>query len=167
MGTEQSRSGFESVQPQRNRWVSGTISGLVAGALFGIILQDVGMMSTIGSLYGVETALVGWIAHLVHSVVFGLVFVALMRWEPLEKYDGRLVPMILLGIVYGVVLWMLAASIVLPAWLGVVTGTAATIPTLSGTSLAGHLVFGIVLGGVYPFLSGTVEVLPRRGEQTT
>jgi hypothetical protein len=167
MGTEQSASAFGYDSTRRNRWVSGTVAGLASGLVFGVLLQSMGMMPTIASLYGSGSVVVGWLAHMVHSVVFALVFVAVLRLGPFEQYDGRLVPTLLLAIGYGIVLWVFGAAIVMPAWLSVVTTASPTVPVIDMQSLVGHVVYGVVLGTVYPVAAGTVDLLPRRGEQAT
>ena len=166
MGTEQSTS-FEYGSTQRNHWVSGTVAGLASGLVFGVLLQSIGMMPTIASLYGGESVLVGWVAHMFHSVVFALGFVAALQRGPFAKYDGSLVPTLLLAIGYGLLLWVFGAAIVMPAWLSVVTTASPAIPVINTQSLVGHVVYGIVLGAVYPVAAGAVDILPRRGEQAT
>ena len=166
MGTRQSRR-FEYEGVQRNRWVSGTIAGIASGLVFGVLLQSMGMMPTIASLYGSESVLIGWVAHLVHSVVFAIGFVAALGRSPFAQYDGKLVPTLLLAIGYGILLWVFGAAIVMPAWLSVVTPASPAIPVINAQSLVGHVVYGVVLGTVYPVLVGAVDLLPRRGEQAT
>lgn len=41
-----------------------------------------GGLPVIGALYGVETAAIGWITHLFHSIVFALLFVAAGLFMP-------------------------------------------------------------------------------------
>ncbi|WP_132059296.1 hypothetical protein [Halorussus amylolyticus] len=131
----------------RNTWSSAAIAGLAGGLAFGILLQAMGMMPTIAALYGGESAAIGWLAHLFHSVVFGLVFAALVVRTDYRDTDARTLS--LLGAGYGVVLWVVAAAIAMPLWLGALGLDAPAIPNLDVASLAGHLVYGVVLGAVF------------------
>lgn len=57
--------------------------------------------------------------------------------------------MLLLGVLYGTALWLVAAAVVMPLWLGAVGFAGAPpLPNLNPTSLVVHLAFGAVLGVV-------------------
>lgn len=144
----ESRTGYSD-----GKWQAGAIGGLLAGVVMGVMLQ---MMMTpvitraIPALYGMDGAIVGWIAHLFHSVVFGLIFVAIVSTTPLSKYTDTTVRSAGLGIVYGIVIWVIAAGIVMPLWLsGVGFPNAPPLPNFNPMSLVGHLVYGVILGAVY------------------
>jgi uncharacterized membrane protein YagU involved in acid resistance len=138
-------------------WITGGISGLVAGIVMGIMLQ---MMMTpvittaIPALYGANGLVAGWIAHLVHSIVFGLIFAAIVVSIPsLRGYADRLTTSAGLGIVYGVLVWIVAAGIVMPIWLGAVGfPMVPPLPNFNPMSLVGHVVYGVILGGLFPLL---------------
>lgn len=151
---------FDYGEPARSRWVAGAIGGFAGGVLFGILLQMMGMMPTIGMLVGVESAVVGWLVHLVLSVAFGLVFAATMMQSSLDRAARRVVPSTAMALGYGVVLWIVAAGIVMPLWLGAVAGLAAPVPYLTLPSLVGHLVYGIGLGVAYPLVLGSAHPSP-------
>lgn len=134
-------------------WFGGILSGLAAGIVFGIIMQ---MMMTpvitemIPALYGFGSGLaLGWSIHLLHSAVFGLVYVALTSVNSISRYANALPAGIGLGLVYGLVVWITAASIVMPVWIGVVTPMTPPVPDFNPMSAIGHAVFGAVLGGLY------------------
>lgn len=134
-----------------NRWVAGAVGGIVGGVGFGILLQFVmGIMPVIGALYGVESLLAGWIAHLFNSLVFGLVYAGLAatpRFAAWARDVGRGAG---LGAAYGVVLWIVAAGIVMPIWLDVVGfASPPPLPNLTVMGLIGHLVYGVLLGVVF------------------
>jgi uncharacterized membrane protein YagU involved in acid resistance len=127
-------------------WSDAVLGGLAGGLAFGILLQMMGMMPVIAALYGMESVTAGWIAHLFHSVVFALVFAAAVaRTEYRHASVGRTTA---LGAGYGVVLWIVAAAIVMPLWLGAL-GMDAPFPNFDVNSLVGHLVYGAVLGAVF------------------
>lgn len=126
--------------------VSG--AALVAGIVMGLYLQFVaGLLPVVGALYSVESQAVGWITHQFHSVVFGLLFAAGVTRPTLRGYDG-VGQRTLLGIGWGVVLWLVAAGLIMPLWLQLV-GIGAMTPNLTVTGLVGHVVWGAVLGGGY------------------
>ena len=127
-------------------WSSALLGGLAGGLGFGLLLQMMGAMPVIASLYGMESVTAGWVAHLFHSVVFALVFAAALTRT---KYRNAGVGLITaLGAGYGAVLWVVAAAIVMPLWLTAL-GTDAPFPNFDLTSLVGHLVYGVLLGAVF------------------
>jgi hypothetical protein len=135
-------------------WTTAVFAGLGAGIVMGLMIQFVmGIMPVIGALYGAEGLVTGWVAHLVHSVVFALVFAAAVSRPPLSKYAESPVSAAGLGLVYGVLLWVVAAAIVMPIWMGAVGLPSPGVPNLNPQSLVGHVVFGVLLGGLYAVLS--------------
>ncbi|WP_338740081.1 ATP-binding protein [Haloplanus salilacus] len=127
----------------------GAAAGLIAGVAMGLPTQFVtGRMDVIGALYGVDNVPVGWITHQYHSVFFALLFVvATVTW----LRDDDWWTTTLLGGGYGVFLWFVAAGVVMPLWLRAV-GVPAPVPNLNVPSLATHVLWGVVLGGVYGWL---------------
>lgn len=131
----------------RRTWSNAMLGGLAGGLAFGILLQMMNMMPVIAALYGMESVAVGWIAHLFHSLAFALVFAAgVARTEYRNAGIGQITA---LGAGYGVVLWLVAAAIVMPLWLGALGMDAPAIPNLDAASLLGHLIYGVVLGAVF------------------
>lgn len=136
------------------RLSEAAVAALVAGVLMGWLLSTfAGILPIIGALYGVSNAVVGWIVHLFHSVVFGVAFAAVV-WHP--RWPGTLgtaTGATAAGLAYGVVLSLLAAGVVMPAWLQLV-GMDAQLPNLSFVGLVGHLVWGGALGALIGQLRG-------------
>lgn len=136
-------------------WRGAVAAGLAAGVAMGALMAIAmpGALSTaIPALYGAEGALVGVTAHLAHSAVFGVLFAALVRYGGLGRYADDIGASTSLGIAYGIVLWIVAASIVMPAWLGAM-GMETTVPTFDVVSLGAHAVYGAVLGALFPAMS--------------
>ncbi|MFB6284338.1 MAG: sensor histidine kinase [Halobacteria archaeon] len=126
-----------------------TVAGFSGGVAMGLYFRYVTeTLPVIGALYGVEDPVVGWITHLFHSVVFGLVFVAVVA-SP-SVYRRRLSSTEIVGsaVAWGVLLWFFAAGIVMPIWLDLV-GRGGSLPTLSFTGLVSHILYGVTLGSVY------------------
>lgn len=132
-----------------------TVAGLVAGVGMGLLLQAfTGAIPIIGALYGVETMAVGWITHLFHSVVFGVAFAAALSRPHLARIAGTPARTVLLGVGYGVLLWLFAAGVAMPIWLNAV-GTPAPIPNLQPMSLLTHVVWGAILAATFLALPAT------------
>lgn len=133
-------------------------AAVAAGVAMGIYMQfSMGLLPVIGSLYGIENELIGWITHLFHSVVFGLLFAATLARPTFARCDG-LLKRNAVGIGWGIVLWLLAAGMIMPIWLHLV-GQEALLPNLTGPGLLAHLLWGVVLATVYSGLVGREAVL--------
>lgn len=126
-------------------WIGAITGGLVAGIGMGLIMHFVmGAMPLIGGLYGQPTVAIGWAAHLVHSIVFALVFAAVVMRTSLREYG--LLGMIGLGAAYGIVLELAAAGVVLPIWANAVGLGPLPVPFIVPIGFVTHLVYGILLG---------------------
>lgn len=125
-------------------------ASIAAGVMMGVLIQwRAGVVPVIGALYGVPNPFVGWITHLFHSVVFGMVFAGLLVVVPTRFSDtmsGRLA----VGAGWAIFLWLFAAGVVMPIWLRLL-GMGAPIPNLTSASFIGHLVWGASLALFYHF----------------
>lgn len=129
-----------------------TVAALVAGVLMGFIIQSLsGGLPVIGALYGVESVAVGWVTHLFHSVVFGVLFAAVVTRPEVQRLVSTLPAVALVGVGYGIVLWLVAAGLLMSAWLNLV-GIPTPVPSLGQVGLVGHVIWGGVLGGVFALL---------------
>ena len=128
------------------RLTEATAAAMIAGVFMGGLLSSLtGTMPVIGSLYGVSNAVIGWIVHLFHSVVFGVAFASAV-WPP--RWRARLGTAVwapVAGVVFSLVLTLFAAGIVMPLWLQAV-GFQVALPNLSFVGLLGHLLWGGMLG---------------------
>lgn len=132
------------------RLQDAVVASLVAGFVMGGLLAAVmGVIPVIGALYGASNAIVGWITHLFHSVVFGLAFAAAVTHPSVRSRISGHHVCVALGVLYGVALSLVAAGVVMPLWLRAV-GIPAPVPNLSVAGLVGHAVWGAVLGGTVP-----------------
>lgn len=134
-------------RPIERRWVGGAVAGLAAGVVFGLYLQFVvGVLpATVGSAE-VETLTADWAIHLFHSVGFALVYAGLTSSPRTEEYADRPVTGALLGAGYGVVVWLVAVAVALAFWTIANSVWVLPIPSPSLSNLAGHLLYGVVLG---------------------
>lgn len=135
-------------------WKGGALAGLLAGIAMGVMLtvQMTPVIEVaIPALYGLEGMAAGWPAHLFHSLALGVVFAGVA--SALPQYSASVGRSTALGVGYGVVLWVVLAAIVMPIWLGVVGFPGAPpLPNFDPQSLVGHVVYGLVLGVVFPYV---------------
>lgn len=147
MSSETHESATMTWTPTR-LWGGAVAGGLVAGVGMGLIMHFVmNAMPLVGGLFGQPTVLAGWIAHLAISVVFALGFAAIVARTSFREYG--LLGLIGLGAVYGVVLEIVAAGFVLPLWANAVGLGPLPVPFLVPMGFLTHIVYGVVLGGVF------------------
>lgn len=131
-------------------WKAGVIGGLggglVFGALMSIMMPDI-IAEAIPGMYGFEGGVAGWTIHMVHSAVLGVVFAGIASAVP--QYTNTLGKSVGVGIVYGVALWVVLASFVMPAWVGAMLPMTPPVPNINPISLVGHIAYGGLLGVLY------------------
>jgi hypothetical protein len=151
----------ETTAPGVNRITlsRAVLAGVVGGIAFGIPLQFViERMPAIGALYtgGDPSLAVGWVAHLFHSAIFGLVFGLLSEARPVARLMRDNVGIAgFVGLGYGVALWSINIAFVWPVWLDTVGFPPAaewSVPFLAARPLMGHLIYGVTLGVVFFYL---------------
>jgi hypothetical protein len=126
--------------------VSGLFSGLLAGIVMGLYLVFAGLLAGQGvagylAYFGLGkavTPLAGLMLHLAISGIYGIIFGVVRHWVGLDRRQA--VPRWLVGLVYGLITWVLAVYLILPG-LG---SSLNQIPTLH--FVLAHAVFGLVLG---------------------
>lgn len=134
-------------------WFDATLAGLAAAVPMGLVMHfGLGVMRFVGALYGVRTSLGGWALHVAIAVLFALVFAAVVSAEELAPYARSPVTGAALGVVWAMVLWLIAASIIQPIWSGAVTPQNPAIPTVRPRTGGTHLIYGLVLGSVFGYL---------------
>lgn len=148
-----------------NEWIAGATGGFGGSIFFGLIMQFVMppplLEIVIPAMYGIAgpALAAGWALHLFHGVVLGLVYVALVQFEPFREPARRLGGSIVLGVGYGVLTTVVLAVLVMPVWLSVVGFPAAPpFPNIAipGTivSLMGHIVYAIPVAVSYALAAG-------------
>ncbi|MES3160539.1 MAG: histidine kinase [Halorubrum sp.] len=138
-------------------WQAGVAGGLAGGLVFGALMSVMtpGVLEMgIPAMYGIEgpAGAIGWAIHMSHGAVIGLGFTALAGLKPdLSESTGT---SLAVGASYGLLVWVALAVIVMPIWLGAVGfGGAPPLPNIGVESFVGHVVYGAVLGGVYPAIA--------------
>jgi hypothetical protein len=132
--------------------LAGAAGGVAGGVVFGAMMQAMDMIPMVAMLVDSESIGVGWVIHLVISTVLGAGFgvvAARLGWGLAGTAAG--------GAAYGFAWWVLGALWLMPAALGMPTFT---FDTMAWRSLAGHGVFGLILGAAVALMTrGT----PRAG----
>ncbi|MGH3645733.1 MAG: hypothetical protein ACRDTM_00915 [Micromonosporaceae bacterium] len=123
------------------RLIAGIVGGVAGGIVFGVLMQMMGMIPMVAMLIGSESVAVGWLVHLFNSALFGAIYALLFA-----AWADRLAPGAGLGLVYGVIWWVLGALLIMPAWLGM---PVFMLNTMAWQSLMGHLLYGLILGVTY------------------
>ena len=138
--TAESRAGTSLGQ----RIVAGVTGGVGGGLAFGAMMAAMGMLPMVASVVGSKSAVVGFLYHMFNSVVIGAIFALLFGAQSRTYGLGAA-----LGLLYGVIWWVLGPMILMPLLLGMGLqfGAAFTPPMLM--SLVGHLLYGLITGLVY------------------
>ena len=128
----------------------GIYGGLVGGLVFGALMGMMGMLPMIGKMVGHPSATAGFLAHLTISAAIGAGFAVVFSRAIRGLGDG-----LSYGLLYGGVWWLLGPLTLMPLFMGMGLGVhwniAAAVKMFP--SLAGHLVYGALLGITYAFLS--------------
>lgn len=139
-----------------NRLWQGAAGGLVGGIVFGLMMQMMGMLEMVAGLVGRESVAIGWGVRLGISALFGLGFGLI-----LGAVSTTWVKSLSFGALYGAVWWVLGALVIMPAMLGM-SEMIFAIEAMQLQSLTGHVIHGLLLGGVFQALAGAQA--PGRAE---
>lgn len=135
--------------------VFGGLGGLIGGITYGLVLEfttPATLHTAIPALYGIAGPApdLGWVIHLGFSFAFGLIYAAVASLTPLSPYANRLLPGIVVGVVYGVAVWILAMVVLVPIWLSVMDAAdLPSMPLMSAYTLLAHVTYGALLGLIY------------------
>lgn len=140
----------------QSRTSAGVVGGLIAGVVFGIMMQmsttptpdgtEVSTMLMVAKVVRSDSVAVGWLFHLFNSALIGGLF-GLVLGKKLYNVGGG----VLWGAIYGVFWWVLGGLILMPVLLGMPAFASLRTPMMrpvAVSSLIGHLIFGVILGWV-------------------
>jgi hypothetical protein len=136
---------------------AGAVSGFVATVATMMVILPIRpelFSDTIAGMYGLEgTMVVGVVAHLIHGTLFGVLFSGVLSDPGIVGITNWLWKTVLAGIVFGLGLAVMATGFVLPAWMQFVgLADPPSMPYVTTTLLGWHLLYGAVLGFLFPFL---------------
>lgn len=132
-------------------WQAGVVGGIAGAAVMAVLVSIMNaavLAGAIPALYGLSGGVAGWVVHLSHGAILGVVFAALVEMVyPGERSAATIVG---LGLLWGVVTWVGLAALVMPLWLSAVGfPMAPPFPNVAPPSLLWHLAYGGVLGVAY------------------
>ena len=149
-----------------SRLLSGATAGIAGGIVFGIMMQmmnaptpdggSMPMMQMVAMVLHSKSLAVGWLYHLFNSALLGLVF-AMFFGSQIHGYSSGFS----FGALWGVIWWVLGALILMPLLLGMPAFASlkmAPMRMMAMGSLVGHLLYGLILGGVFVRLSHPVPI---------
>ena len=114
---------------------------MVTGVSLGDPMMNNGMLEMVGGMIQAD-AFVGFILHLVISIVIGALYTGVfMQYVDL---GNRLTNIVVGGLIYGVIWWIIGGLIIMPA----ISGGEVLQINLNDPSLFGHVIFGHVLAFV-------------------
>jgi hypothetical protein len=133
-------------------WKAGVVSGIAGALAMGALVAAMNRPTVavaIPSLYALAPPPnpgVGLVVHVSHGAVLGVVYAGLAGAFGLDSTGKRLG----LGLVWGVGTWVGLAALLMPLWLSAVGSPASPpFPNFALPSLLWHVVYGLVVGGVY------------------
>lgn len=141
---------------RRDRILAGVGAGVIAGVVFGVMMQmmmaptpegaRMPMMAMVAKVVRSDSMLVGWIYHLINSAVIGAIF------GGIAGHIGGYGRGVGWGALYGVFWWVLGGLVLMPVLLGMPAFAPIAMEPMRSVamgSLVGHLVYGLILGGIY------------------
>ncbi|HEX9484161.1 MAG TPA: hypothetical protein VF929_06250 [Gemmatimonadaceae bacterium] len=136
---------------------AGIAAGLTAGVVFGLMMQmmsvpapngmQMPMMAMVAKVARSDSVAVGWLYHLFNSAVIGAGFGWLFARAAVDYPHG-----LGWGAAYGVAWWVLGALVLMPMLLGMSAFAPlmmAPMRMVAVGSLVGHVIYGLILGGVF------------------
>lgn len=123
------------------------VAGLVAGGGMGLLLHyQLFVLPLFGFFYGYPTVLGGAVVHAIASLVFALLFAAVVSHTSVTDRVQTVLELVGAGLVYGIGLWVVAFGIGLPVLTRITAARGLPFPYLPLDGLVAHLVFGFLLG---------------------
>ena len=148
---------------------AGVVAGMIAGLVFGMMMQlmnaptpeggQMPMMAMVAKVVGSTSLAVGWIYHLFNSAVIGAIFTWLFSNRAVSVGRG-----LAWGAVYGIAWWIVGGQILMPIALGMPPFASIMMPDMRMVaigSLIGHIIYGLILGGLFPVFVRTARPVVR------
>jgi len=125
----------------KNKLAAGLLGGLSGGLVFGALMGMMGMLTTISSMFGVDSWAVGLVIHLMMSIAIGIGFV-LVIGNVAFKSNGATV---LWSMAYAVAWWVMGVLIAMPLMFG---QALFALDSTTLLSLMGHVIYGLIMAFV-------------------
>ena len=135
----------------------GALSGLVSGVLLGVLLQvfaiktpagsRVILMEVINPMSGSNSLLLGWFFYLFDSILMGAIFGFLLGTKALNFKSG-----LKYAFLCSLGWWILGGIFFMPIFLGLSIFSPQSLEPIQPValqSLIGHILFGLIFGGVF------------------
>ena len=121
---------------KRDNLIKGVIPGVMAGYLF-LAYAGGGMQDMIGGMIDAND-FAGFIMHVIFSAAIGALYTAF--FVPYVKLGNALLNIVVGGLIYGVIWWVLGGNIIMPLIAG-----GDVLQFGLGASFYGHIIFGHAL----------------------
>ncbi|MGD6793844.1 hypothetical protein [Metabacillus indicus] len=118
----------------------GILGGLVGGIIFGIIMQMMGQLSMIAGMMGSESLTIGWLLHLMISLVFGAIF---------GYVAYSLKSIWFFTLLFGFLIWVIGPLTVMPLMMGMDINLSNAFSSDQLMSLGTHFMFSVIVAIVY------------------
>jgi uncharacterized membrane protein YagU involved in acid resistance len=103
------------------------------------MMAMMGLLPTLATMVGSESPVVGFLVHMMISIMIGLGLTVLFGTRLLTGYlRGALV-----GLAYGAIWWVLGPLVIMPMMFG---GALFVVNAGALLSLMGHMIYGVILG---------------------
>jgi hypothetical protein len=122
----------------------GAVASLVGGLLFTLVMLAIGFLPKVANIVGSSSLTLGFIVNMAISVLIGMSYGLLFRYEAPDFGSG-----VAWGLVYGLIWWFIGPLTLMPILLG---GTFNWTPETAGAllpSLIGHLIYGAATAVVF------------------
>ena len=130
------------------RVIAGIVGGASGGIVFGMLMAMMGMLPVIAGLAGSTNPIMGFLLHMVISVFIGATF-GIIFGTAADTYARAAI----LGIIYGMVWWVLGPLVIMPTMLGMGLQLGAALSGPMLISLMGHMIYGIFTGFGYAWFA--------------
>ena len=125
----------------------GAVASILGGLLFSIIMIATGVLPRVAALIGGSSPVLGFVVHLIISVLIGMSYGVLFKHE--SPNSGSSVAW---GLLYGLVWWFIGPLTLMPILLGSAVTWTIQASDILLPSLLGHLFYGAVTGLVFFWL---------------
>jgi hypothetical protein len=141
--------------------LSGGLGGLVLDAVMRVLPvhapdgRAISMIGYVGTAIHPSDPWIGWLAYILYGAVIGGIFGYLLGDRALGERTGAF-----WGGLYGIGWWVIACAILVPALVGKLPFTEsarAAVRQVALPLLAGHVVYGGVLGAAFSWITRTLR----------